>query len=58
MVPEAFRLGSYPREVYNRMDGRANLREHLSRFTADEERLVFLRTLYLLIHTELASFQP
>ncbi len=54
VVPEAFRLGSYPRDVYDRLDGRVNLREFADRFTDADERLAFLRTLYLLVQTELA----
>src|SRR5262249_4110016 len=54
VVPEAFRLGHYPRDVYNRLDGRNSLRQLLGRFTNIEDRLAFLRTLYLLNQTELA----
>jgi hypothetical protein len=54
VVPEAFRLGTYPRDVYNRLDGRNSLRQLLGRFTNIEDRLAFLRTLYLLAQTELA----
>ncbi len=54
IVPEVFRLGSYPRDVYNRLDGRVRLREILGRFTSTEDRAVYLRTLYLLVQTELA----
>jgi len=54
VVPEAFRLGTYPRDVYNRLDGRNSLRQLLGRFTSLEDRLAFLRTLYLLHQTELA----
>jgi serine/threonine-protein kinase len=54
VVPEAFRLGSYPRDVYDRLDGRTALRDLASRFTDDGERLAYLRTLYLLVQTDLA----
>ena len=54
VVPEAFRLGSYPRDVYNRLDGRSSLRQHVSRYTSTSDRLAFLRTLYLLNQTDLA----
>ncbi|MBI4509448.1 MAG: protein kinase [Deltaproteobacteria bacterium] len=56
VVPEAFRLGSYPRDVYNRLDGRHSVRELVARYTSADDRLAFLRTLYLLVHTELAYF--
>jgi hypothetical protein len=54
VVPEAFRLGSYPRDVYNRLDGRLATKAFLQRFTNVDDRLAFLRTLYLLIQSELA----
>jgi hypothetical protein len=54
VVPEAFRLGGYPRDVYDRLDGRVVLRDFAARFTDQDERLAFLRTLYLLVQTELA----
>jgi hypothetical protein len=54
VVPEAFRLGGYPRDVYDRLDGRVVLRDFAARFTDADERLAFLRTLYLLVQTELA----
>jgi serine/threonine-protein kinase len=54
VVPEAFRLGSYPRDVYNRLDGRNALRQLVSRHTNVSDRVAFLRTLYLLHQTELA----
>jgi serine/threonine protein kinase len=54
VVPEAFRLGSYPRDVYNRLDGRSSLRQHMARYTSSSDRLAFLRTLYLLNQTDLA----
>ena len=54
VVPEAFRLGSYPREVQGRLDGRLTLAHHVQRITDADERLAFLRTLYLLVHTDLA----
>jgi serine/threonine protein kinase len=56
VVPEAFRLGSYPRDVYNRLDGRNTLRQLTARFTNFDDRLAFLRTLYLLVQSELAHW--
>jgi eukaryotic-like serine/threonine-protein kinase len=56
VVPEAFRLGSYPRDVYNRLDGRNTLRQLAARFTNFDDRLAFLRTLYLLVQSELAHW--
>jgi serine/threonine protein kinase len=54
VVPEAFRLGTYPRDVYNRLDGKHKVKEWLGLFTVDSDRLAFLRTLYLLINSDLA----
>jgi tRNA A-37 threonylcarbamoyl transferase component Bud32 len=54
VVPEAFRLGNYPRDVYNRLDGRGTLRQLVQRFTNPDDRTAFLRTLYLLVQTDLA----
>ena len=56
VVPEAFRLGNYPRDIYNRLDGRVPLRQHLSRYTSQDDRLAFLRTVYLLVQTDLATW--
>jgi serine/threonine protein kinase len=56
VVPEAFRLGSYPRDVYNRLDGRRTLRDFLGRFTSNNDRIAFLRVLYLLVHTDLVGW--
>jgi hypothetical protein len=56
VVPEAFRLGAYPRDVYNRLDGRLTLSHHLARFARGDDRLAFLRTLFLLAQTDLAIF--
>jgi len=53
--PEAFRIGPTPREVLNLLDGERTLREWMSTFTDREERLTFLRSLYLLVETDLAQ---
>ncbi len=55
--PEAFRLGPTPREVLNFLDGSRTLRDWMSHFTQTEELLTFLRTLYLLVETDLAQFE-
>ncbi|HKA88305.1 MAG TPA: serine/threonine-protein kinase [Haliangiales bacterium] len=57
VVPEAFRLGNYPRDIYNRLDGRIALRQHLARFTSPDDRLAFLRTVYLFVQTDLSGWQ-
>jgi hypothetical protein len=54
--PESFRLGPTPAEVLSLLDGEQTLRTWLAQFTAPEERLTFLRSLYLLVETDLARF--
>jgi len=56
LQPEAFRLGPTPRDVLNVLDGSQTLRAWVARFTNQDERLTFLRTLYLLVETDLAQF--
>jgi serine/threonine-protein kinase len=57
VVPEAFRLGNYPRDIYNRLDGRIPLRQHLARFTNADDRVAFLRTVYLFVQSDLSTWQ-
>jgi hypothetical protein len=54
--PEAFRLGPTPREVLDILDGERTLRAWMSHFTDPGELLTFLRSLYLLVETDLAQF--
>jgi serine/threonine-protein kinase len=51
--PEAFRIGPTPREVLELLDGERTLRAWMDQFSEPEERLTFLRSLYLLIETDL-----
>jgi serine/threonine-protein kinase len=53
--PEAFRIGPTPREVLALLDGERTLREWMNQFTDAEELLTFLRSLYLLVETDLAE---
>jgi serine/threonine-protein kinase len=53
--PEAFRIGPTPREVLELLDGERTLRAWLDQFSEPEERLTFLRSLYLLVETDLAQ---
>ena len=53
--PEAFRIGPTPREVLNLLDGERTLREWMNQFGDREELLTFLRSLYLLVETDLAE---
>jgi hypothetical protein len=55
--PEVFRLGPTPRDVLGFLDGSRTLRQWMSHFTNPEELLTFLRTLYLLVETDLAQFE-
>jgi hypothetical protein len=52
---EAFRLGPTPRELWGMLDGGRTVREWLMLFQNADEQLTFLRTLYLLLETGLAS---
>jgi serine/threonine-protein kinase len=53
--PEAFRIGPTPREVLNLLDGERTLRDWMNQFADREELLTFLRSLYLLVETDLAE---
>ena len=55
LEPEAFRIGPTPREVLNLLDGERTLRDWMTQFVAREELLTFLRSLYLLVETDLAE---
>lgn len=52
--PDEFGLGGYVRRVQAMLDGRRTLRELLNGYVQTSDRVRFLRTVYLLIHTELA----
>ncbi|HEY4392677.1 MAG TPA: serine/threonine-protein kinase [Polyangia bacterium] len=53
--PEAFKIGETPRAVLDMLDGQRSLRVMLDEFGDPEERLTFLRALYLLVETDLAE---
>jgi len=53
--PEAFHLGPTPREVLALLDGSRTLRDWMVQFGDREELLTFLRSLYLLVETDLAE---
>ncbi len=53
--PEAFKIGPTPREVLEMLDGERTMRAWLDQFTDHDERLTFLRSLYLLVETDLAE---
>jgi serine/threonine-protein kinase len=53
--PEAFKIGPTPREVLEMLEGEQTLRAWLDQFGDPEERLTFLRSLYLLVETDLAE---
>jgi serine/threonine-protein kinase len=55
VAPEAFRLGPTPREVLDMLDGERTVRAWMEQFTNRDELLTFLRSLYLLIETDLAQ---
>jgi serine/threonine-protein kinase len=53
--PEAFKIGPTPRAVLEMLDGQRTVRGLLDDFADPEERLTFLRSLYLLVETDLAE---
>ena len=53
--PEAFRIGPTPRDVLKLLDGERTLRDWMNQFGDREELLTFLRSLYLLVETDLAE---
>jgi serine/threonine-protein kinase len=53
--PDAFRVGPMPRELLARLDGTRTLAQWTRLYGSQEELAAFLRTLYLLIESELAS---
>jgi serine/threonine protein kinase len=53
--PVAFKIGPTPREVLDMLDGERTVRAWLDQFGDPDERLTFLRALYLLVETDLAE---
>ena len=53
--PEAFRIGPTPREVLEMLDGERSVRDWLAQLRDTDERATFLRTLYLLVESDLAE---
>jgi serine/threonine-protein kinase len=53
--PEAFRIGPTPRAVLEMLDGERTLRAWMDHFSDRDELLTFLRSLYLLVETDLAQ---
>ena len=53
--PDAFKIGPTPREVLEMLDGERTVRGWLDQFADPDERLTFLRALYLLVETDLAE---
>jgi serine/threonine-protein kinase len=57
LTPEAFRIGPTPREVLEMLDGSRSLQEWIKLFSDRGEALTFLRSLYLLIETDLVQLE-
>lgn len=55
VYPEAFKIGPTPREVLDMLDGERTVQAWLDQFTDPDERLTFLRALYILVETDLAE---
>jgi serine/threonine-protein kinase len=56
IAPERFSLGPTPGEVLRLLDGERTLRAWRAEFTTPAEWLTFLRSLHLLVETDLAQF--
>ena len=52
---ESFRIGPTPREVLEMLDGERTLRDWINQYSDPDELLTFLRSLYLLVETDLAE---
>ncbi|HVV50300.1 MAG TPA: DUF4388 domain-containing protein, partial [Polyangia bacterium] len=57
VAPEAFKIGPTPRDVLEMLDRGRTVRAWLDQFADPEERLTFLRALYLLVETDLAELE-
>jgi hypothetical protein len=55
--PDAFRVGPMPRELLARLDGGRTLGQWMRLYGSEQELTAFLRTLYLLLETDLASLE-
>lgn len=53
--PEVFRLGTLPRRVYDRLDGRHTLRQLFETYTDPVQRDEFAQIVFLLLETGLAA---
>jgi hypothetical protein len=56
IAPDRFRLGPTPGDVLRLLDGSRTLRAWQAHFSAPTEWLTFLRSLHLLVETDLAQF--
>jgi eukaryotic-like serine/threonine-protein kinase len=56
--PEVFKLGPTPHDLLGMLDRTRTLRAWLTGFQSTEERVTFLRTLYLLLESGLAGIGP
>lgn len=55
LTPEAFRIGPTPREVLAMIDGTRSLGDWLAGAASERQRAILLRTLYLLIESDLVE---
>jgi hypothetical protein len=55
LQPESFRIGPTPREVLEMLDGQRTLRDWIGQYSDSDELVTFLRSLYLLVETDLAE---
>ena len=55
IAPEQFRLGPAPRDLLQKLGGRKTVRELVQNYDREDDRQAFLRTLILLVETELVN---
>jgi serine/threonine-protein kinase len=55
LQPESFRIGPTPRQVLGMLDGGRTVREWMAQYADPDELATFLRSLYLLVETDLAE---
>jgi serine/threonine-protein kinase len=55
IAPEQFRLGPAPRDLLQKLTGRKGIRELVQNYDREDDRQAFLRTLILVVETELVN---
>jgi hypothetical protein len=55
--PEQFRVGTGPRELLQRLDGKRTIADWMRRYEQPDQLLTLCRTLYLLVETDLVELR-